>query len=93
MAAPFALLTLGHVQQDNRVLPTLRSRLAGSPYLEACLAAARSLGMQGHADGFTLAVKSLNWNEPRPGDPDDTPENQVMRVRTKASRTASSARA
>ncbi len=80
---PFALLTLGRVS-DDRVLPTLRTRLKESPYLEARLAAARALGMHGHDDGFDLAMKSVSWNEPQAGLADDSPENQRMRVRSMA---------
>lgn len=80
---PFSLLALGHVR-DDRVVPALRTRLAGAPYLEAKLAAARSLGMQGRADGYDLALRSLNWNQPRSDLPDDPPANQVMRVRMMA---------
>jgi HEAT repeat protein len=80
---PFALLALGEVQ-DSRIVPALRSRLKHAPYLEAKLAAARSLGMHGHADGFDLAVRSLDWNSPNPSLPDDPPANQIMRTRSMA---------
>jgi HEAT repeat protein len=79
----FALLTLGRIPGED-ALPTLRTRLAGAPYLEARLAAARALGMKGHGDGFDLAVAALNWNQPQQGLPDDAPETQVMRVRSMA---------
>lgn len=80
---PFALLTLAHVD-DERVGPALRTRLASAPYLEARLAAARSLGARGYADGYNLALRCLQWNQPQVGLPDDPPETQVMRVRTMA---------
>ncbi|MBP7936308.1 MAG: HEAT repeat domain-containing protein [Phycisphaerae bacterium] len=80
---PFSLLALGHVK-DDRVIPALRARLAGAQYLEARLAAARSLGMQGLADGYNLALQSLDWNQPRSDLPDDPPVNQIMRVRMMA---------
>jgi len=80
---PFALLTLGHVPGD-RVLAALRARLRHAPYLEAQLAAARSLGMQGHDDGFALALKSLTWDRPQEGLSDDPPSTQIMRVRSMA---------
>ncbi|GMU24915.1 MAG: hypothetical protein AMXMBFR13_49860 [Phycisphaerae bacterium] len=80
---PFALLTLGHVD-DARIPPALRTRLEAAPYLEARLAAARSLGSLGYHDGYGLALRSLNWNSVRPDVPDDPPENQIMRVRTMA---------
>jgi HEAT repeat protein len=80
---PFSLLALGKVK-DDRVVPALRTRLAGAQYLEAKLAAARSLGMQGLADGYNLALQSLNWNQPRSDLPDDSPLNQIMRVRMMA---------
>jgi HEAT repeat protein len=80
---PFALMTLGQVP-DDRVTPTLRARLDSSPYLEAKLAAARGLGAKGYADGLTLAMKSLDWNEPNRNLPEDRPENQIMRVRSMA---------
>jgi HEAT repeat protein len=79
----FAILTLGQVS-DDRVLPALRSRLANSPYVEARLAAARGLGSHGFADGFKLALASLDWNEPNLALPDDPPETQIMRVRSMA---------
>jgi len=80
---PFALLTLGQVA-DDRTVPTLRARLASSPYLEAQLAAARGLGAKGYADGFDLAIRSLTWNKPNPSVPEDRPETQIMRVRSMA---------
>lgn len=80
---PFALLTLGHVNADQ-ARSVLRNRLANAPYIEARLAAARGLGMQGVADGYDLALRSLNWNEPQRGLPDDPPDLQVMRVRSMA---------
>jgi len=80
---PFALLTLGRVA-GAQVLGALRTRLTSAPYIEARLAAARSLGMQGHDDGYALSLSSLTWNEPETNLPDDPPENQVMRVRSMA---------
>ena len=80
---PFSLLALGKVK-DDRVVPALRTRLAGAQYLEAKLAAARSLGMQGLKDGYDLALWSLTWNQPRSDLPDDSPTNQIMRVRMMA---------
>ncbi len=80
---PFALLTLGRAQGEQ-VLPTLRSRLRSAPYLEARLAAARGLGMQGQEDGYDLAISSLRWSSPVQGVADDPPENQIMRVRSMA---------
>lgn len=80
---PFSLLALGKVR-DDRVVPALRTRLAGAQYLEAKLAAARSLGMQGLADGYSVALQSLTWNQPRTDLPDDPPANQIMRVRMMA---------
>jgi HEAT repeat protein len=79
----FALLTLGRVG-DPRVLPTLRARLAHAPYVEARLAAARALAMNGYDAGYDLAVQCLAWNEPDPAIPDDPPQTQVMRVRSMA---------
>ncbi len=80
---PFALLTLGQIK-DNAVVPVLRSRLTSSPYVEARLAAARALGRHGLADGYELALSSLDWNSPQRDLADDLPENQIMRVRTMA---------
>lgn len=80
---PFALMTLGQVP-DDRVIPTLRARLASAPYLEAQLAAARSLGAKGLPDGFDLALRSLDWNQPSRSLPEDRPENQIMRVHSMA---------
>jgi HEAT repeat protein len=80
---PFALLTLGRAS-DPALLPRLRARLRSAPYLEARLAAARSLGMQGYDDGYALALKSLTWNKPVEGLADDPPDNQIMRVRSMA---------
>jgi len=80
---PFALLTLGKVA-DDRVIPVLQKRLATAPYLEARLAAARSLGMHGDDGGYSLALKSLKWNKPREGLVDDPPDLQVMRVQQMA---------
>lgn len=80
---PFALLTLGHVDTDQ-VRSALRTRLANAPYLEAKLAAARALGMQNCDDGYDLALRSLSWNQPQQGVPDDPPALQVMRVRSMA---------
>lgn len=80
---PFALLALGHIQSPQSIT-ILQSRLANAPYLEARLAAARGLAMHGLADGFPLALQSLNWNQPQANQPDDPPENQIMRVRTMA---------
>lgn len=80
---PFALLVLGR-SNDDRVIPALRNRLANAPYLESNLAAARSLGMQGLSDGYQLALSSLSWNKPDKNLADDSPSNQIMRVRTMA---------
>jgi len=80
---PFALLTLGRVTGEQ-VLGALRTRLTSAPYIEARLAAARSLGMQGYDEGYALALKSLAWNDPNAGLPDDPPESQIMRVRCMA---------
>lgn len=80
---PFALVTLGQIK-DERVAPALRTRLESSPYLESQLAAARSLGALGYSDGFDLAMKSLEWNQPQVNLPDDPPESQLMRVRSMA---------
>lgn len=79
----FALLTLGQVD-DDRVGPTLRSRLDGSDYLEARLAAARSLADHGSPRGLKLALESLTWSKPDPNLPDDPPANQAMRVQSMA---------
>lgn len=80
---PFALLALGHVN-DPDTLAVLRSRLRNAPYLEARLAAARALGMQGRLDGFDLAINSLSWSRPDPNLPDDPVANQIMRVQSMA---------
>jgi HEAT repeat protein len=80
---PFALLALGRFK-DSQTISVLRSRLAYAPYLEAKLAAARGLAMQGFLDGYSLAVQSLSWNQPDARIPDDPPMNQVMRVRSMA---------
>ena len=66
-------MTLGQIK-DDRVAPALRTRLESSPYLESQLAAARSLGALGYSDGFDLAMKSLEWNQPQANLPDDPPE-------------------
>jgi HEAT repeat protein len=80
---PFALLTLGRVPGD-RVVSALRTRLQYAPYLEARLAAARSLGMQGYDEGYQLALESLDWNEPDAQEKKGSPEVQIMRVRSMA---------
>jgi HEAT repeat protein len=80
---PFALLTLGEVP-DERVIPALVTRLETSPYLEARLAAARSLGAHGYANGFELARKSLTWDDADPAAPNDSVRSQIMRVRSMA---------
>lgn len=80
---PFALLALGHMRTPD-ALAALQNRLVAAPYIEAKLAAARGLAVQGRLDGFDLALQSLTWNEPRTDMPDDPPENQIMRVRTMA---------
>lgn len=80
---PFALLALGKVKSPDS-LGVLRSRLVNAPYLEAKLAAARGLALQGHLDGFRLALDSLAWTGADPNMPNDPPENQMMRVHTMA---------
>ena len=80
---PFAILALGHAPTKD-VIGQLRARLAGAPYLETRLAAARALAMHGIKDGYPLAVQALSWNSPQRGLPEDTPETQIMRVRTMA---------
>lgn len=80
---PFAIQTLGKIN-DEEVIKVLRARLEGAPYMEARLAAARGLGAHGYADGYDLALRSLNWNEPDPSLPDDSPADQVMRVQSMA---------
>ena len=79
----FALATLGRIG-DPRCIPTLEYCFKNAPYLESRLAAARALGMMSRADGFQLALQSLDWNRPDPKLPEDQPENQIMRVRTQA---------
>ncbi len=80
---PFALMTLGKLD-DPRVVGALQNRLERAPYLEAKLAAARSLGRHGYDDGFDLCLKTLHWNQPEKGVLDDPPYNQVMRKRSMA---------
>lgn len=80
---PFALMALGYAGDSDSVA-VLRSRLRNAPYLEARLAAARALGMQGIRDGFDLALNSLTWQEPDPNLPDDPVANQIMRVQSMA---------
>jgi HEAT repeat protein len=80
---PYALITLAYIK-DERVAPALRTRLESSPYLESRLAAARSLGVLGYADGYDLALASLNWKDAQPNLRDDPPEVQIMRVRSMA---------
>jgi HEAT repeat protein len=80
---PFALLTLGKID-DPRMVDALRIRLENAPYLEAKLAAARSLGMHGLDDGFQLCLETLHWNQPEENLQDDPPHNQIMRKRSMA---------
>ena len=80
---PFALLTLGQVQ-DSRVVPALRRGLAHADYIEARLAAARGLALHGNPEGYGLALKSLGWNQPAKHQQDDSRQTQVMRVRMMA---------
>lgn len=80
---PFALLTLGRV--NNAEAPVvLRARLENAPYLEARLAAARGLALQGYAEGYDVAVAALDWDDANPDLPDDPPATQIMRVRSMA---------
>src|SRR5205085_8607552 len=78
-----ALLALAGAPGDG-VMPTLRSRLAGSPYLEAKLAAARSLGRHGSLLGYDVSLQALDWEPPKNDTPDEPPANRIMRVRTMA---------
>lgn len=81
---PFALLTLGRTA-DPRAVPALRRGLDSAPYLEARLAAARSLALQGHAqEGLDKALDALDWSDADPKLVDDPPDNQIMRIRTMA---------
>jgi len=90
---PFSLIALARVAKDTkdttlrlRIEQALFSQLNNAPYLESRLAAARGLGMLGYSEGYSLALKSLNWNSPKKDLPDDPPENQVMRMRSMAAR-------
>lgn len=79
----FAILALGRIG-DPVCLETLRYCLGKGPHIESKLAAARSLGMLGHDDGYRLAAWALTWNQPDAKVENDPPANQVMRVRTMA---------
>jgi len=64
----FALMALAGLN-DERCYEAFRYRLNDtSEYLEARLQAARGLARIGLADGYELAIDSLSFDEPDPGD-------------------------
>lgn len=71
------------VLEDPRYEDMFRSKTLDEEalHLETRLAAARALAMQGHDDGYGLALRSLRFNRPTVHDSPDTPEGQILRVR------------
>lgn len=79
-----AMLALGRAG-NQRSVDVLRYRLnQKDDHIESRLAAARGLGMLGHADGLDLARGALTWNDPTPDARSGSPEDQIMRVRSMA---------
>ena len=60
---------------------TFAYKFAMASHLETKLAAAQGLGYLGSDRGIELALQSLSFERARPGDPNDSPEDQILRVR------------
>ena len=58
-----------------------RQKFRVGVHIETRLAAARALAMLGSSEGFDVAYKSLAFNKPRHMEPNDSPEDQILRAR------------
>jgi HEAT repeat protein len=76
----FALNALANLH-DRRYLDTFGYKLATGVHIETRLAAARGLGLLGDDRGFDLALRSLFRDRPATNDPNDPPEDQILRIR------------
>jgi HEAT repeat protein len=78
-----AIDTLANLEKPELV-GTFQYKFKSGEYIEIRLAAARGLGKLGVADGFDFALRSLEFNRPMSGVPQDTPQSQIARVRQAA---------
>jgi HEAT repeat protein len=76
----FAIAALARTG-DRAYLDTFRYKLATAPHIETRLTAAWGLGELGDDEGLDVALTALQTNRTILDDPQDPPENQVLRVR------------
>ncbi len=70
--------------RDQAYMETFRYKLETAPHLETRLAAARALGVLRSDEGFPLALRTLRLDQPPRRDPQDPPEEQLLRTRQMA---------
>lgn len=78
-----AINTLGDLKIAS-LAKTFRYKLQTGEYRDTRLAAARALGKLDIGEGLAIALQSLNFNSPQQGVPDDSPGQQIMRIRVAA---------
>ena len=66
---------------DSLYRDTFLYKLGTATHLETRLAAAHGLGLLGWDEGFQVALRALRPRRPRIWDPNDPPEDQILRVR------------
>lgn len=66
---------------DPAYLETFRYKLANAMHLETRLAAARGLGLLHSDEGFETAIRTLRTDRPIRYDPQDPPDEQMLRTR------------
>jgi len=65
---------------DPAYLETFRYKLNTATHLETRLAAARGLGLLHSDEGFEIAMRALQGEQPTRSDPLDPAEGQVLRI-------------
>jgi HEAT repeat protein len=66
--------------RDPAFLETFRYKLATAQHTETKLAAGRALGMLRNDEGYEVALQALRSPKPVPGDVNDPPASQVLRI-------------
>ncbi len=79
----FAITALAGAK-DPRSIDTFRYKLHNAAHLETRLAAARALGEMGKQDGLETAMHALTGRRKLVNDPNDPPEQQILRARQMA---------
>jgi HEAT repeat protein len=78
----FAINALAQTR-EQKYAPLYRAKLFNPdiPHLEVRLAAAKALALLGDDGGYELALMSLDFDDPKVRDPEDSGAAQVLRVR------------